>query len=123
MARGWSPRGSYSETISKAGSLMPNGLLTTPVTSCRGRAAERPRSAVGALELAGELDEGLHPFDRRGVVHAHADAADGAMALDAHDAVLLGLGDHRLLELLAREPEDGVHHRAALALDGRAEEV
>src|SRR3990170_4736566 len=79
-------------------------------------------SLLHACELLHEPGERVHPLVGGGVVHGNADSAHGAVPLEPHHAALFGLRDELRLEVLARKPEDHVHHRPALPLHRRPEE-
>src|SRR5829696_1920462 len=79
--------------------------------------------AVGALELAHELDERLDAFAREGVVDGGAYAADRAVAFEAVKARGRRLIRKLLLQLFARQPERDVHDRARVRVGVAAVEV
>src|SRR5574341_758184 len=76
-----------------------------------------------ARELFHEPGQRVHPLVGGGVVHRDADPAHGAVPLEPDHAALLRVGDELFLQLRAGQAEDHVHHRTALLLHGRTEEL
>src|SRR5512134_1409486 len=80
-------------------------------------------SSLHSRELFHEPGQRVHPLVGSGIVHGDADPANGSMSLQPHHAALFRLRDELRLELLAGKAEDHVHHRPALPLHRRAEEL
>ena len=74
-------------------------------------------SAVRLFEVVHEVDEFLHAFHRNGVVDAGADAANGAVSLQADHAGRFRFLDELGFELFVREAEDDVHSGTAVGAD------
>jgi len=79
--------------------------------------------AVGALEFAHELGEGVAAGGGEGVVDGGADAADGAVAFEAVEAGGRRLGRELLFEVFGGEAEGDVHDGAGFPCGVAAVEV
>ena len=91
------------------------------------RSPLKPRRAwdlsVAALELAHEVDQGVHAGLGEGVVDRGTHPADRTMPLEPVEPGRRGLLDERRFEVLAGQPERDVHEAAAVRLGGWSPEA